>query len=56
MSAPGYATFIWSAYGFTALAVAALIVRAFLDHRAQSAALARLDAEAGAGGPGPSHE
>lgn len=45
MSTPGYATFIWSAYGFTALAVAALIGRAVLDHRAQAAALARFARE-----------
>lgn len=46
MSAPDYAGFIWSAYGFTAFAVAALVVRAVLDHRAQVAALARFEGEA----------
>jgi heme exporter protein D len=39
-----HAVFIWSAYGLTALVVVALILRAFVDHRVQRRALARLEA------------
>lgn len=38
-----HAVFVWSAYGVTALVVAALIVRAMLDGAAQRRALARLE-------------
>lgn len=44
MGGSDYAVFIWSAYGATALVVAALIIRAVLDHLAQARALARLGA------------
>ena len=40
-----YAVFIWSAYGATGLAAGALVIRAVLDHRAQTRALARLQQE-----------
>jgi heme exporter protein D len=53
----GYAPFIWSAYGATALVVAGLILRAVLDHRAQLRALARLEASGlGLGVDPPSRE
>lgn len=39
---PDYAVYIWSAYGVTGIAVAALVLRAVLDARAQRRALARL--------------
>lgn len=41
-----HAVFVWSAYGVTALVVAALIVRAVLDGVAQRRALARLEGRA----------
>jgi heme exporter protein D len=41
-----HAGFIWSAYGLAALIVAGLILRAVLDYRAQTRALARLEARA----------
>ena len=37
-----HAVFIWSAYGATAVVIAALVVRAIVDHRAQVRTLARL--------------
>ncbi len=37
-----HALYVWSAYGATALAIGALVIRAVLDHRAQARALARL--------------
>lgn len=40
---PDHAGFIWAAYGATALAVAGLVIRAVLDHRAQVRALSRLE-------------
>lgn len=46
-----YAFYIWSAYGVTGLTVAALLVWAVVDHRAQTRALARLEAVADASGP-----
>ena len=48
---PDYGVYIWSAYGFTALVVAALLLRAVVDHRVQVSALARLehDSEPGRG-------
>jgi heme exporter protein D len=42
-----HAAFILGAYAFTALVVAALILHAILDHRAQRRALARLQGERG---------
>lgn len=47
MEAGRHAAFIWSAYGATAIAVAFLIGRAVLDHRAQQRALAELERRAG---------
>lgn len=44
MSGTDYAAFIWSAYGASALVVAALVIRAVVDHRVQLRALRRLDA------------
>ncbi|WP_375459138.1 heme exporter protein CcmD [uncultured Enterovirga sp.] len=46
MPGADYGFYIWSAYGVTALAVAALLVRAVFDHRAQLRALARLESPA----------
>lgn len=40
---PDYGVFIWSAYGFAALAVLGLTLRAVIDHRMQVRALARLE-------------
>jgi heme exporter protein D len=39
-----HAGFIIAAYGLAGLTVAGLVLRAMLDHRAQKAALARLEA------------
>ena len=39
-----HAAFVWAAYGAAALAVAGLIIRAWLDHRFQVRALRRLEA------------
>jgi len=52
-SNPGYAVYVWSAYGATALAVAGLVLRAILDHRAQLRALACF--ERGDTDPGEPH-
>lgn len=47
-----YGVFIWSAYGFAALAVLGLTLRAVIDHRLQVRALARLERMApNTGGP-----
>ena len=57
MPAPDYGVFIWSAYGVTGLVVAALLLRAVLDYRAQLKALARLENASPAAPPAdrPSH-
>lgn len=47
MPGAGYGFYIWSAYGVTALAVAALLVHAILDRRAQVRALSRLERRTG---------
>jgi heme exporter protein D len=38
-----HATFIVAAYGFSALVIALLVLRAILDYRSQSRALAELE-------------
>lgn len=40
-----HAAFIWTAYGITALVVAALVARAILQEREQRRILARLEAQ-----------
>lgn len=41
---PDYAFYIWSAYGAAAIAIGALVLHVVLDYRAQTKALARLEA------------
>jgi heme exporter protein D len=48
-----HAVFIWSAYGLTCLVAFGLVLRAVLDHRAQTRALARLEPGSGPAGSGP---
>lgn len=50
MQADPHAAFILAAYGATALVVAALILRAVLDHRVQVRALKALEPQAPAAG------
>ena len=45
-----HAAFIWAAYAAAALIFGGLVLRAFIDHRAQRRALARLEARAGTPG------
>jgi heme exporter protein D len=48
---PGrHAAFIWAAYAAAALIFAGLVLRAFIDYRAQRRALTRLEARAGGAG------
>lgn len=45
-----HAAFIWAAYAAAGLILGGLVLRAFIDHRAQRRALARLEARAGGAG------
>lgn len=47
MPGQDYGFYIWSAYGVTAFAVAALVLHAILDRRAQLQALSRLETRPG---------